>query len=242
MVFGTLAALLFLAYGAPDPQPLSIENIALSQSEDGPPVPASSYFMSGETVFLSFQVSGYRPLGEEEQSIKLNWRLQATDPAGVLITKPQSGEIATSLSREDKHWMPKVRQIIQLPPFGPSGAYHLGVWLKDEVANTDARKDIEFQVRGRDVAPSPVLAIRDLHFYRGEDDRKPLEVAAYRPGDTVWIRFEMVGFKLGEQNRFEVGYGIQVNRPGGETLFQQPEAAVERDQSFYPRAVRPCRI
>ena len=112
--------------------------------------------------------------------------------------------------------------------------------MKDEIAQAEVRKSVDFKVRGRDVEPSPTLVVRNLRFYRTEEDKKPLELAAYRPGDAVWIRFDMTGFKFGEKNRFDVGYGIQVLKPNGEATLTQPEAAVEQDKSFYPRKFVPA--
>src|ERR1019366_1552863 len=106
-----------LAFAAAPPKPLAIQNVTLSQYEDGPGIPASSHFLPGETIFLSFQVSGYRSTGEDEPSIKLSWSVEAKDPAGVPILEPQSGSIATGLAQEDKNWMPKVRQNILAPSF-----------------------------------------------------------------------------------------------------------------------------
>lgn len=231
-----------LAFSAAPPKPLSIQNVALSQYEDGPNLPASSFFVPGETIFFSFQVSGYRPTGEDDQRIQLSWQMDAKDPAGIPIVEPQTGKIAAGLSSEDKNWMPKVRQTIQVPPFAPPGTYRIGMLVKDEIAGAEIRKEVEFQVHGQVVEPSPALVVRNVHFYRGEEDKAPLAVAAYRPGDTVWLRFGIVGFKLGEQNRFDVGYGITVLRASGEALFEQVEAAVEKDQSFYPRRLVPAAL
>ncbi len=215
--------------------PLSIENLEIAQYEDGPLVPSGSSFVPGETVFLSFQIAGYRTTGEDEQSVKLTWQVDATDPAGVPILATQSGKVETGVSQEDKKWKPKVRQAIQVPVFAPTGTYHVSMKIHDQVANTDAVLQASFLVRGREVESSPVLVIRNFNFFRGEQDEHPLEVAAYRPGDTVWIRFDIIGYKYGEGNSYEVGYGIAVLRPNGETTFSQPEAAVDRNQSFYPR-------
>jgi hypothetical protein len=231
-----------LAFAAAPPKPLAIQNVALSQYEDGPGLPASSHFLPGETVCLSFQVSGYRATGEDEQSIKLAWSVEVKDPAGVPILEPQAGRIAAGLAQEDKNWMPKVRQSILVPPFAPSGVYRITMVVNDEVAKAEVRKEAEFQVRGRDVEPASELTLRNVHFYRGEEDKDPLTMAAYRPGDTVWVKFDIVGFKLGEQNRFEVGYGIAVLRSNGETMFQQPEAAVEHGQTFYPQRYVPAAL
>lgn len=225
---------------AAPPKPLSIQNAALSQYEDGPGVPASSFFVAGETVWVSFQVSGYRSTAEDEPAIKLSWRIEAADAAGVPVVEPLAGNIAAVLAREDKNWMPKARGTILIPPFAGSGKYHLKLYVKDEIANAEVHRDVEFAVHGREVLPAASLVLRDIGFYRGEEDKAALNPASYRPGDTVWIRFEIDGFKLGEQNRLEVGYGVTVARPNGDVLFQQPEAAVERDQTFYPRRYLPA--
>ena len=231
-----------LAAPATPPKPLSIQTVTLAQYDDGPAVPASSYFVPGETVFVSFQVSGYKTEGEDERSIRLLWKIESSDPAGKSIIPPATGKVATGLSREDKNWLPKIRQTVQVPPFAPSGMYHISLWLKDEIAGVEARKEADFQVRGRTVEPSPTLTIRNFQFYRGEDDKQPISIVAYRPGDTIWIRFDIVGFKLADENRFDVAYGISVLRPNGDNLFQQPEAAAERDQSFYPRMYVPAAL
>lgn len=222
--------------------PLSIQNVEIAQYEDGPLVPSGSFFVPGETVFLSFQVAGYRPTGEDEQSVKLSWQVEATDPAGVPIIAPESGKVETGISQEDKNWHPKIRQTIQVPVFAPSGTYRISMKVHDEIANADATKEASFLVHGREVESSPVLVIRNFSFYRGEQDEHPLEVAAYRPGDTVWIRFDITGYKFGEGNSYEVGYGITVLRPTGETTFWQPEAAVDRNQSFYARRYVPAAL
>jgi hypothetical protein len=230
----------YLTAAATPPKPLAIQNIALSQYEDGPSVPVSYDYVPGETIFFSFQVAGYKTQGDDEPQVRLDWRIDAKDPSGAPIVEPQTGKVATSLTQEDKEWMPKVRQTILVPPFAPSGTYRIDILVKDEIAQAEVRKRVEFKVRGRQVEPSPTLVIRNLRFYRTEADKQPLEVAAYRPGDTVWIRFDMTGYKFGEKNHYDVGYGIQVLKPNGETTLNQPDAAVETDESFYPRAYVPA--
>ncbi len=230
---------LTLVAAAP-PKPLAILNVALGQYEDGPTVPVGYEYVPGETVFFSFQVSGYRTRGDEEPEVRLEWRLESKDPAGVSIVEPQTGKVVTTVSQKDKDWMPKIRETILVPPFAPSGTYRIDILVKDEIAQAEVRKSVDFKVRGRDVEPSPTLVVRNLRFYRTEEDKKPLELAAYRPGDAVWIRFDMTGFKFGEKNRFDVGYGIQVLKPNGEATLTQPEAAVEQDTSFYPRKFVPA--
>jgi hypothetical protein len=225
-----------------EPKPLGIERIALSQFEDGPTVPAGYVFVPGEAIFFSFHVSGYKSVGDEGPRVSLAYTIEVQDPAGVPVIEAQSGNVDTNLDPEDRNWMPKVRLTIGIPPWAPSGEYRIQIGLRDRVAQTLARGQASFRVKGRDVEPSATLVVRSFQFYRGEEDRDPMAVAAYRPGDTLWARFDITGYKFGPKNAFEVGYGLAVLRPGGEALFRQPDAAVEKRESFYPRRYLPAAI
>jgi hypothetical protein len=226
------------------PKPLSITNVALSQYEDGPNVPANHYFVPGETIFFSFQIGGYKPEGDVDEGlgVRLAWNMEVRDSSGIAVIPPHGGKIATSLAQEDKNWMPKPRHVIELPPFLDPGKYTISMKVTDEVSKLSAAREVEFTVRGRVVEPSSTVAVRNLNFYRDENDTKPAPVPAYRPGDTVWIKFDITGYKFAENNRFQVGYGITVLRPNGEATLSQPEAAVETDQTFYPRRVLPAML
>jgi hypothetical protein len=77
--------------------------------------------------------------------------------------------------------------------------------------------------------------VQRFRFQRSQGDGPGLEVAAYRPGDTVWARFDMTGFKTGEGNAVDLSYGVTVFRPDGKSLFSQKSAAHEKLQGeFYP--------
>ena len=105
--------------------------------------------------------------------------------------------------------------------------------------HTGASQELAFTVRGHPVEPSDTLVIRNFRFYRGEQDTEPLQKAAYRPGDPVWARFDITGFKYGEDHAIQVSYGVAVISPSGKELWSQAEAAVEKSQSFYPKRYVP---
>ena len=81
--------------------------------------------------------------------------------------------------------------------------------------------------------------VRNFRFLRAEEDGKALQVAAYRPGDPVWARFEMTGYKLGEANQFDIAYGLQVLRADGSVAYSEPQAATGKEQTFYPQRYQP---
>lgn len=218
---------------------LEIEKFALRQYEDGPALPASHEFLPGETVFWSFRVRGYHvkktanDVGDEESRMKLTWTVRATDPKGVLIEKERSGHVEARLFDQDKDWTPRAADSFVVPPLAPNGIYRATVTVKDE--SGEAASVLDFKVRGDTIEPSETLVGRDVRFLRSENDQIPRHNPVYQAGDTLWVRFDITGYKFGEKNRFEVEYGLKILGPGGETMFSQPVAAKETSESFYPQ-------
>ena len=239
-----LAILLFVVpfasiAGAADSK-LSIEHPMLHQSEDGPPVPGSFQFAPGDLVFFSCQLGGYKKVEKDNKEvISLTYSMEVRDQRGVLLAPADDGKIVTEVSAEDKNWMPKVRFSFSIPSFVDSGEYQILTKAKDEMSGGEAQAPTKFTVLGRNVPPSDTLVVRNYRFLRGEEDQNPLAVAAYRPGDTVWARFEMTGYKLGEKNQFDIEYGLTVLRPNGQVTYSQPHAAEEKTQTFYPQRYNP---
>src|SRR5262249_6408040 len=79
------------------------------------------------------------------------------------------------------------------------------------------------------------LVARNFQFLRAEDDRTPMRQATYHPGEMLWARFDIAGYKFAEKNRFSVSYGLAVLNANGEELFAQPDAASDEKESFYPQ-------
>jgi hypothetical protein len=233
------AALLLAAPTAPA-VPLGIVNTALQQYEDGPRMPSDQGYAGGDLAFFSWEIAGYHK--SEKDHIQLAWEWKCTDPAGIPLVAPASGKEDTDVSPEDKEWLPKIRQNFEIPSYAASGTYHLLITVHDELSKADASADLPFLIRGHKFAPSDTLVVQNFRFYRSEDDAQPLEVAAYRPGESVWARFDITGFKLGPGNAFEVQYGLTVIRPDGKPGFSQPEAATLKDQSFYPQKYLPAAL
>jgi len=222
---------------APVPKKLAIVRLAFSQSEDGEVVSSKYEFLGGEAVYFSCQVEGYAKTEKDE--IRLTFQIEAKDASGVLLLAPTSGKVEATLSPEDKDWLPKLRATILIPPLIPPGEYQVFVKVKDELANASVDAHGAFHVHGREVEPSSTLIVRNFRFLRTEDDTKPLPVAAYRPGDAVWARFDMTGYKLGDGNQFDIEYGLAVLRADGTQAYAEPQAATQKEQTFYPVRYQP---
>jgi len=234
--FLPLLALSTVAYAAT--VPLAIIKPSISDMEDGPGVVSGFTFVPGQFVYLTYHIGGFK--ASEEQKIHLAYKTDVFDPKGVRLIETMADQVETTLAPEDKNWKPIVRQQFLIPPIAPSGTYKITVQVTDDLAHGAAvTEDIPLAVRGREVAPSDTLAIRNFHFYRGEEDRDPLSIAAYKPGDTLWARFDIVGYKFGPHNSIDADYGISVIAPSGKVLFTQDKAAEEKSSSFYPKAYVP---
>ncbi len=218
-----------------------MDRIALHQFEDGPVLGPNHAFLPGETVFFSCRLTGYQLAGaaDEPHSVKLSWKMQVTDPAGVALIKESSGEIAEPVATQDKNWYPKFLQHFNIPPFAPGGGYHIKVTARDEVAKTELTSQLDFQVRGHPVEPSPTLAARNLRFVKDETDGPALDPPLYHPGQTLWARFDMTGYKYGDNNHYSVEYGLAILRESGEQVFAQPAAAADAAEGFYPQRYVP---
>ena len=229
--------LLLTAGTLPAASKLAFERLALHQYEDGPLLPSAHEFLPGETVWFSARIAGFesQPDGDN-RTVKLSWQVGIVDPGGVAVQAPRAGRIDESLRMQDKDWVPKFGVSFLLPSFVPGGTYHIPVSVKDELGGSEITGDLEFHVRAENIEPATSFVIRNFHFLRNETDAEPLrQPVVYKPGTTLWARFEMAGYKFEANHKFSVGYGLAVLNAEGKELFGQPEAAAESKESFYPQ-------
>jgi hypothetical protein len=222
---------------------LTIERLGMHQFEDGPLLDASHVYLPGETVYVSCRIAGFQAaVAGEQRGVKLSWDLKATDAEGIPVTPAASGRIDSPVFAQDKDWLPKFTHNFVIPPFFTNGTVHLEVQIQDDVGKAQLRTQLDLRVRGREVQPSDSLTGRNLHFQKTETDAKALVPAVYHPGETLWARFDIAGFKYGPKNKFDVEYGLAILREDGEQVFAQPAAANDTHESFYPQRYVPGAI
>lgn len=213
-------------------QTLKVAGAVVSDSEDGAPI-GSGKFLPGETVFFSFRVENYRM--NVNGKVLLTGHVQAFDMNGIPIIARDEELIGTTVSQEDKDWKPKIRSQFQLPPIAEPGNYAIRFEVMDQQSHQMALGEAGFVVDGHGVPRADSMTVRNLGFYRSQDDQTALKVPAYRPGDTLWVRFDMTGYKYGDQNAIDVGYDVAVLSASGKQMFSEENAAVEKSQAFYPQ-------
>jgi hypothetical protein len=235
------AGLVLCAIAAAFAQPkLAFDRVALHQFEDGPILAADYEFVPGETVYFGCRLTGFQKAkNDDQETVKLAWQFRALDPAGIPLEKDKSGKIEDTVLPQDKEWKPKFLVSFVIPGFVATGTYHIPVKVRDEVAGVEISTDLPFRVHGHEVQPSGTLVARNFQFQRAEDDRSALRPAIYHPGEMLWARFDITGFKYGDKNRFSVSYGLAILNSEGQQLFAQPDAASDEKESFYPQRYVP---
>ncbi len=198
--------------------------------------------MPGDYLHFTFQIAGFAVKSEKQGEIRriaLSYSVTAEDLKSAALAPPDIGSIETELNAEDKNWTPKRRSSFLLPSFVAAGDFQVRVVVKDLIAKTEASKSFPFHMGGVVVVPTASVAIQDFQFFRREEDREPLEIPAYAPGDTVYTKFNFTGFAVGSENTHHLSYGILVLRPDGKPYLQQPHAAELQADSFYPAQYLP---
>jgi hypothetical protein len=229
--------LLLTVENLPAASKLAFERLALHQYEDGPLLPSSYEFLPGETIWFSVRIAGFesQPAGDN-RNVKISWQVGIVDPDGVAVEAARTGRLDESLRFQDKDWVPKFVVSFLLPSFVPGGTYHIPVTVKDELAGSEITGSLEFHVRAESIEPAASFVIRNFRFLRNETDAEALrQPVVYKPGTTLWARFEMAGYKFEANHKFSVDYGLAVLNADGKELFAQPEAAAESKESFYPQ-------
>jgi hypothetical protein len=221
---------------------LAFQRLALHQYEDGPVVASTYEYLPGEVGWFSARIAGYqREARGEDQGARLSWEVRLTDPAGVLIEPPQKGAINELLRREDRDWIPKISATFTVPSYAPRGEYKIAVSVKDEVANATLAGEMLLRVRGEELPPSGEFGIRNVRFLARAGDRFGMRPAVYQRPGTLFVQFDIVGYRMEATNRFSVEYQVALaasateQAPEGAILYTQPEAHEESGSPFYPQ-------
>lgn len=235
---GTLLASLpvLLAQPGAAPRTLRVINPVSAQFEDGPPL-GSLRLVPGEIVYFSFSAENFRK--SDTGKVELTGHVQVFDPAGASIFPAEDIPILTTLSEEDKNWKPKLRAAIGIPPIARPGIYKVKFDVTDEQSHETAAGEASFDVEAKFVAPSGILAVRELNCYRNQDDTTALITPVYRAGDMVWVKFYITGYKYGEQNSIDASYDVEVLNPDGTSLMKKEDAAMEKSSAYYPQPYIP---
>jgi len=239
VAWASFLSLCFLSAAFCQPARSSLAVLAggVEAGEDAPAVSQDYKFLPGDFVYFTFEVGGFSSDTDpktETRKIALTYELVPEDMSGIALTAPVKGEIKEELHPEDKNWMPKRRASFLLPSFLAAGDYRIHVYVQDGISKAETTADFPFRIGGVQIKTSRSITVENFRFLRSEEDSEPLAVPAYSPGDTVYVRFDMTGYKFNLGNAYRLAYGLTVIGPDGKPFIEQPHAAELQSSSFYP--------
>lgn len=220
---------------------LRVAHAIWSKYEGGPPLQAPVSFDPGELVAFRARLAGFRMAEVEFQRYRvfLTYEISAFDFRGIPIGETRKDIINEAIHQEDKDWLPAIQHTLFLPPLAEFGDYEIRIRVRDEISQRQASFTLPFRVNGKQLPSLSSVSVLNFGFYRAEADRSPMPEGVYRPGNTLWARFDVAGFRIEEKNRFQVVCDVQVKNESGAVLFEQPEALREDASPEYPRRYVP---
>lgn len=244
IVFLLSCTFLFLpdAFAQNNDASVSIINAGVQSSEDGPFVSSGHRFLPGDPVHATFQVSGFRSQKQNEdaaRTMSVHYSAVLEDANAIPMAPPETGAVDTELSSEDKDWTPKRRVVFTIPSYVAAGKAQLHLIVEDVLGKSRVERSLPLTIGGVTVLEAQKLAVQNGQFFRTESSNEPLELPAFAPGDSVFLRFDMTGFKYGENNSYRLTYDLLVTRPDGKTYLRQLHAAELSASSFYPAQFLP---
>lgn len=239
----TLLTFLFLPTQVKADDSLAVTEAGVQSAEDAPFIQPDYRFQPGEFVYTTFQVAGFkvenRTAEEKPHKISMTYTVAAEDANGVALCPPVTDKIEAELNAEDKNWTPKRRASFLIPSFVAAGEFQIHITVNDLFGKTEASKLLPFRIGGVSVTNPGALNVQDFRFFRRENDREAVEVPAYSAGDSVFVRFIMTGFVVGQKNGYHVSYELFVTKPDGKPYLDRPDAAELASESFYPARYLP---
>lgn len=212
---------------------LGVVKPVIAQSDGGDALPAGFKHVAGETVFFSCNVSGFSK--SPENQINLTYSVQAFDPKGVPLAEIFNGVSKEEVGPQDKNWLPRIETQLALPEILLPGTYKIVVKVADLLAKDSADLAVPFEVAGRDVGSNPTLIAKNFRWYHNEEEQRAMSQPIYHAGDSMWMKWDMTGFKYGEHNKIDVSYVVSLVLENGKTIWTQPEPSAEQSEAFYPK-------
>lgn len=212
-------------------QELAITGAAVSDRAAGTPVPQERTFLAGERVYVSFRIAGFRAAGDSSR-IFLEYSIEAMDSLGNAFEQAFEGRMITATRRTET---PPIRYGFELPRAPWPGEGKFRITVRDRIAETTAREEIGFQIGSDLPDKGGAFAVTALRIFSSEYSDQPVTDTAFRPGDSVWCRFVLSGYRMQVNHLYKVSYGVSLRDRSGRVIFSEPDAVSDTKESFYPR-------
>lgn len=220
---------------------LRVAYVSFSRYEGGPPLPQPVTFLPGEQVVMRAKLAGFRvaETSFQDYRVSLSYEVDATDARGILIGKLKKGEIREAVHKEDKDWLPTLDYIFLIPEMAEYGETKIRILIRDDISRQERVFEQSILVNGKRLPTLESIAVINFGFYRRQEDASPLPAGVYRPGNTLWAKFDLAGFRIEDKSHFHAECDVQVRDAEGKVLFEQPQALSTEATPEYPQRYLP---
>ena len=205
----------------------AITNFRFADSDTALPR-ASSEYKPEDEVRMFYEVPGYAL--DEHSYVQVVTRNQVLAPDGRPLFETQAIEVR---QKTDANGGPvKCNFHVELPVWVPPGKYVVNIQAEDQAAHKVQSASYQFTVNAPPVVTSPTLVARNIEVSTSRDS-PALNPPALTAGQSVWLRFRILGAKADEKGQVWLTEDWGVVGPDGKSVYQHSDDSIVKGQFVY---------
>ncbi len=208
--------------------PFGIANVRFADSETAPPR-SSAEFKPEERIQLFYEVPGYQRDSDSKAAVVTHNRVIAPD--GKPFFEDQPIEVRQRIGDEMRPI--KMNYHMTLPLWAPPGKYTINIEGEDQIAHKAASASTSFTLNRPPVETSETFVAKNIEVANSRDS-PALNPPVLTPGQSIWLRFRMLGMKADEKGQIRLTEDWSLLGPDGKALFEKNEDSMVNDRFFYP--------
>ena len=212
-----------------------ITNLRFADSETGP-ARTSPRYRPEEQVRLYYEVVGYERDPEGQIAVVTQNHLLA--PEGKPFFENKSIETKQKVAADAGPI--KMHFTIGLPPWVPPGQYTINLQAEDQVAHKSQSASPTFSVDAPPIETSATFVAKNIELAASRDGAT-ISPPVFTAGQSVWLRFRVLGMKADEKGRIVLTEDWGITGPDGRTAFEKTDDSMVDDQFTYPPPFIPYR-
>jgi uncharacterized RDD family membrane protein YckC len=212
-----------------------ITNVRFADSETAP-ARTSPRYKPEEEVALYYEVVGYARDPDGQIAVVTQNQLLAPDGKSFFENKTveTKQKVAADAGPVKMHFT------IGLPPWAPPGQYTINVQAEDQVAHKTQSASPTFSVDAPAIETSATFVAKNIELAASRDGAA-LSPPLFTAGQSVWLRFRVLGIKADEKGRIVLTEDWGVTGPDGRSAFEKTDDSMVDDQFVYPPPFIPYR-
>jgi uncharacterized RDD family membrane protein YckC len=205
----------------------AVANFRFADSDTALPRATSEYKPEDE-VRMFYEVPGYAL--DEHSFVQVVTHNQVLAPDGKPLFETQTIEVR---QRTDSNSDPvKCNFHASLPVWVPPGKYTVNIQAEDQAAHKAQSASYQFTVNASPVETSPTLVAKNIEISTSRDN-PALNPPALTAGQSVWLRFRILGVKANEKGQVWLTEDWGVLGPDGKPVFQHSDDTIVNGQFVY---------